>query len=396
MAALVALGLLWWLVDDGSAAVERGRATALAPPPAPGPVSGTGRAAPLQLAPAPRDAPEGEVRPAGPAAQAGGSDPGGDPPDGAIRADETLRRYLAENAAAAEKYVDRYCEVAKSLQDRKALAEPPRSRDAALYLSSRVDWEGGRIGSLHLPASITDRMGNPPQAWRGAGPELYAGLDFSWMTDLLQFDHWTMLAAGPLRDDEAVSFFEAPLPNYVTLQNWVKLRLLKGVHDGELESASREVRHLAALCASTGTLVGEMIRVAIYNIERKTWEDVGQPIPQDGLTADDAFRARHASLGGTYFLYPGVPRAVREKALKCVPTRCSSLLEGIGVTASFRALVPSAQQDLDWLLAQKPCDDALARRLTNVPPVKPELLEQMLGSEGGIVKSMAALTDGGL
>lgn len=391
---LAVLLLLRWPTDDTTETAESSR------PAGPGLVPS--RPPPTSPVLTPSPSPTGEEELAGvllrPArgSDAGGYEDGGAPAldDQAAQA-EALQRWLAENAAAAEKYVDRYCEETRGLQGRKALAEPPRNRDAALYLAGRTDWEGGRLGLLHLPESITSRMGNPPQAWRSAGPELYAGLDFSWMTELLQFDHWTMMAAGPLRDDDAVSFFEAPLPNYVTLQYWVKLRLLKGLHEHDLARASQEVRHLATLCASNGTLVSEMIRVSLYGIERKTWEDLGQPMPEGGLTADDASQARHATLGGPFFLYPGVPRAVREKALKCIPTRCAALLETIGVTASFSALVPSTREDLAWLLEQKPCDEALARRLTRSPPVAPEILRQ-LQDMGGIKRAMEGLTDGGL
>ncbi len=339
----------------------------------------------------------GRARPSAPASPDGGA------PDGGSLDEfiETVGRqavlqWLADNAAAAEKYVDRYCAETKDLVPRKDLGQPPRERDAARYMDGRSDWEGGRLGLLHLPASITDRMANPPGAWRQAGPQLYAGLDFSWMVELQQFDHWSLLAAGPLKDKQDYTFFEAPLPNYVTLQNWAKLRLLKGIHEGNLAQASVEVRHLAELCGSSGTLIGEMIRISFYGIERKTWEDVGQQPPEAVMSADDAWRTRHASFVGMYMLYPGVPRAVREKALKCIPTRCAALMEGIGAAASLSQLVPDAQKDVDWLLAQSPCDVELAKRVSRSPPVSSEMIRQNFTGDQGLERSLRSMTDGGL
>lgn len=309
---------------------------------------------------------------------------------------QAVAQFLADNASAAQKHVDRYCAETKDLVKRKELADPPRQRDAAVYMAGRTDWEGGRIGLLHLPASLTQRMSNPPNAWRQAGPELYAGLDFTWMSELLQFDHWSLLGAGPLRDDKPTSFYEANLPNYVTLMHWSKLRLLKGVHDGNLAQASVEVRHLAGLIASSGTLIGEMIRISLYNIERKTWEDLGQPVPGGLPSADENWRLRHSAFAGMYLLYPGVPRAVKEKALKCVPMRCAALLEAIGAAASVRQIVPGMQQEIEWLQGQSPCDSQVATQAANSPPATREILTQNYMSERGLVSSMQSLTDGGL
>jgi hypothetical protein len=309
---------------------------------------------------------------------------------------QALAQFLADNAAAAEKHVDRYCAETKDLVKRKELADPPRNRDAAVYMAGRSDWEGGRIGMLHLPASITQRMGNPPNAWRKAGPELYAGLDFTWMTELQQFDHWSLYGAGPLRDDKPTNFYEANLPNYITLQSWAKLRLLKGVHEGNLAQASVEVRHLAGLIASSGTLIGEMIRLAMYGIERKTWEELGQPMPEGIPSTDEAWRLRHSAFAGMYLLYPGVPRAVKEKALKCIPMRCSALVEAIGAAASMRQLVPGMQQEIDWLRSQSPCDAEVATQAANSPPATREILTQNYMRDAKLLNALQSMTDGGI
>ncbi|MFO0599774.1 MAG: hypothetical protein U0228_30985 [Myxococcaceae bacterium] len=268
-----------------------------------------------------------------------------------------LARALKDNATTAAKNVDAYCAATKDLvaeQDKRTF-----KNDAALFLADRTDWESGKIGLLHLPASLTQRMGNPPGAWRRMGPEAYAGLDFGWMKEALAFDHWSMMTAGPLHDQQQNSFADAPIPNFVVLQTWVKLRLLKGLHEGDLASASVEVRHLAELCGTTGSLVGDMIRVAMLGIERGFYEE-HQLDTAPAMTQPEAQRLRAASFAAIEFLLPGVDAATRAKALKCLPNRCTAMVEATGLTASMRELDPSVGEHLQWLTSQPQCDPALS------------------------------------
>ncbi len=313
-----------------------------------------------------------------------------------------MREFLRANAAAAEKHVDRYCAEAKRLGSIKALEQAPktRSRDAAMFFAGRADWEEGRIGALHLPSSLVERMGAPPRNWRTFTEADYASLDFGWMRELLQYDHWSLTAAGPLKDGAFTNFLEAPLPWFVTLQQWVKLRLVKGRQEGDLAQASLEVRYLADLCASTGSFVGEMIRAAMYGIERGFIEDQGLAAPQGQPpvpSAGDVQLLRRTGHIGMRMLYPGVPRAVKEKALACNPVmRCSTLIEGMAVTASMRDLVPDAAGDLDWLAAQSPCDPALAELVRKSPAAPAPTLQNYFKDTEGIEEHLCELLGGGL
>jgi len=106
-------------------------------------------------------------------------------------------------------------------------------------------------------------------------------------------------------------------------------------------------------------------------------------------------RLRQAGFAGMYFLFPGVPRAVREKALKCVPLRCAALDEAIVSTAVMRDLVPDADEHLAWLQAQAPCDEAMAARLARSPAYPPQKLLDFYGSTSGVEHYVQALLDGG-
>lgn len=214
------------------------------------------------------------------------------------------------------------------------------------------------------------------------------------MRELLEYDSWSLTAAGPLKDVEVLGP-ESPLPNYITLQHWVKLRLVKGRHEGSLAQASLEVRHLGDLIASSGTLVGEMIRAGFFGIERGVWEDAGLTPPEPLPTAGDIQGFRHAAFAGMYFLYPGVLRSVREKALKCIPTRCAALNEAIAAAAAMRHVAQGAQEQLDWLQAQEPCDPKLAERMARGPADAAGKLMDTFTANPGVEYHMAFLLDGG-
>ncbi len=329
------------------------------------------KAKPSALSPA-NDA-GGPLRASGPAETAVAHD-GGETP---LSLDE-IRKALAKNAAAAERNVDKYCEQSRKMARLKAFAPPAsRSKDAALYMASRIDWEGGVVGSLHLPAVLTDRMANG--GWVTLPASSYNGLEFSWMTQVLEYDTWAMSTTGPMRDNENINFLEAQIPNFISLQQWSKLRLLKGAHESDLTRAVLEVEHLADLCGSTGLLIGEMIRVAIYGIEQKFYAERGLPLPPGLPTIAEAQSYRRAAFAGMYFMWPGVPKAVREKALECGAAKCSAITEGLGMNAGLRAMLPEARETLDWLLQQKPCDQTLAEKIARSPPASPGTVAQQLG-----------------
>jgi hypothetical protein len=306
---------------------------------------------------------------------------------------EVVRDFLKKNAADAAKYVDRFCEENKRLSGVRGYGESPKHRDAAVYLGTRVDWEGGRVGLLHLPASIVQRMQTPPRNWVNFTNADYAGLDFGWFKDLLEFDTWSLSGDGPLKDADSLSFYEAPLPNFVTLQNWAKLRLIKGKNENDLPQASLEVRHLGDLIASNGTLLSEMIRAAFYGIERGVWDAAGLVAPEPVPSADDVQRIRQSSFSSIFFLYPGVAKEVREKALACTPARCSAITEAVGMAAAMRGLEPGAADDLDWLRSQPGCDQALAERIARGTKT---LHPDALPTSNDLAHWMRLLTDGGV
>lgn len=314
--------------------------------------------------------------------------------DGDQAFNETARRqlevgvWLRKNADAAEQLVDQFCERSRAMAEMLGEASSG-TRDAATYLSVRVDWEGehgqpGPVGLLRLPTALNERMKRfAPGTWvTQLNANDWAGLDFGWLTELQGFDVWSLTADGPLKNRDAFDFFEAPIPNYITLQSWAKLRLAKGLAENDVPRASIEVRHLADLIASNGTLVSEMIRLTLLNFLRLAWDAAGQPAPTSLLQKPSAPQNRDVLLAAPYFLYPGVSPEVRRKALACSPMKCTALIEGYSAHVAFGNAVPFSASDRAWFEAQHFCDPSVAARVDRAGPRPFNRLGDLIQGQG--------------
>lgn len=184
---------------------------------------------------------------------------------------------LDKNADNADAWVDRLCAESAKLREHPPMKTlEGREHDAAQFMADLIDNErplDQPPGKLHLPEELAQRLGPAgPQGnqsdWgvRIPGADL-AALDFSWLKALARFDHWTVLSAGRLRSFPANDFFSTPIPNYISLTQWSKLRFVLARRRGDHAAASSEVRHLAALLRTQNILISDMIAVALYRID---------------------------------------------------------------------------------------------------------------------------------
>ncbi len=387
---VVALGACWWWWSTAtpSTPVDAARAEPLGRP--------TDGEQPPRVTANPTLRPFARERPTPPL------DPGS-PSDGGPSA-EAVRAYLTRNAADAVKYVDRFCEENRTAGEgpqrtsQYVERDPPRRHDAAIYLDVRVGWldrHRASTGLLQLPTSLRERLENPPGNWLTFTDADYAGLDFSWMTQLLDFDHWSLAGDGLLKNEDGVGFWDSPLPNYLILRDWAKLRLVKGKNEHDLAQASLEVRHVGDLIASNGAWVSELMRSKFYGLERSAWDAAGQQPAEPLPSADDLERLRQSTFASHFFLFPGVPKEVREKALACARVRCVAVTEALGMAAGTRDLEPDAADDLEWLSAQPGCDRALAQQYARKTTSLPQDL-QLPTSTSDLSHWMKLLTDGGV
>ncbi len=286
-----------------------------------------------------------------------------------------LGEALSKNASNADAYVDRLCAESGALRERPALRDShTRERDAASFMAPLIDYErplDDPPGRLHLPVELSERITSYGSEWlmRITDKDL-TGLDFSWMAALGQFDHWTLLGAGRLRDVPPTNIFRDPIPNYVSLMLWSKLRFALALRSGDLFSASAEVRHLADLIRSQGILLSEMIAVAIYKMDARARElAAAAAIDVAGwghLEADQLERYRRTTYASIFFTFPGVSQDTVRKALNCMLSPCVALTEGAGANRSFGAYAATDNLPLlEEIAAAHDCEEALIARAAN-------------------------------
>ncbi|MBI3185329.1 MAG: hypothetical protein HYZ28_24590 [Myxococcales bacterium] len=298
--------------------------------------------------------------------------------------------WLERNAAAAERSVESFCEESARLA-RAGLEQPAtaRRRDASSYMTVRVDWEGGvrPPGLLHLSEPLRQRMREYGNDWpKRVREQDYAGLDFSWMGELHQFDHWDVLAEGPLRDGREVQFVEAPIPNFFDLMTWAKLRFARALRAGDLAAASQDVRQLALLLRTTGLLLADMVALGLLRIEAAAYEaaaSAGLPLsgwrPHDAAALDAYRRTARAAPN---FLLPGVPEHVMRRAFECnAISRCSAVVEAVGMHASLGQLSRKDTRGAVTSIADgSGCDAQMLEWLRRSPPLTPERALEVLGN----------------
>ena len=351
MLLAVALAVTFWLMREAGSPHAQPPATVASSEPS---LAGLQKRDLPRPAPVPRAAePPSPTRDAGPSASRGPTDARLPDPSlfgklVSLGQGFTLSETLAKNAQSAEQYLDQLCQKSARLRARPPLRDLPKEpgHDAAEFMAPLIDYAGPHDqppGRLHISDELRAKLAGPLGADWGAKVTAadLAAIDFSWLTALAQFDHWSLLGAGRLRDYRGTDFFNMPIPNYISLQQWAKLRFALARRRGDHAVASAEVRHLADLVRTQGVLIAEAIAVAIYKIDasaRVSAQAAGADIA-DWNEPDTASLELHRQVefASTYFTYPGVnPETVR-KAVGCMPSPCVALLQGAGANRGFGA-----------------------------------------------------------
>lgn len=283
-----------------------------------------------------------------------------------------LGEALAKNAAHADAYVDKLCEENRKLSERRPLRQlPPRKQDAAVFMAPLMDYEkplDQPPGKLHLSDEFRQRINDYGADWPTRIDERdLAGLDFGWLNALAQFDHWSVLAAGRLREHPPDNIYRDAIPNYIGFQVWSKLRLATGLRRGDMLTASTEVRHLADLIRSQQLLIAELIGVTLYRLDahaRTVAKAAGVSVDEwPEAQTEDLASYRNASFGSIYFTYPQVNPETLRKAIGCSPTPCTALLEGAAANQSFGMWTGTNNLSvIRELAAANGCDAALLAR----------------------------------
>ncbi|MBS2023913.1 MAG: hypothetical protein JST92_16030 [Deltaproteobacteria bacterium] len=300
-----------------------------------------------------------------------------------------VARRLAANAKNADEYVDRFCEQVRRLHEKPGMPDPTgNERDAAEFMAPRTDYEAPLDkppGSLHLNDELRARLnGYGADSMLKITEQDVQGLDFTWMTQLLAFDHWTLLTAGKLKDWSFEDWFNSPIPNYSTLSWYAKMRFAMALRHGDLLQASREVRHLADLERTQGIVIGEMVAIATYGVDQRARElaaAAGKDVTGWPVIEQDTLRLqRQMSFGSFYFAYPGVKPETVRKVAGCMPAPCEALNEAAGANKVLGAYAETNNLDLIGELAKaKGCEQAvLDRARTAKELTSGEALDELL------------------
>ena len=93
---------------------------------------------------------------------------------------------------------------------------------------------------------------------------------------LLFSDHWNLASSGPFQEMVSTApttpIEEMPYPMISPLLALAKIRLVKGLKDGNVLEALKEVRHLARLMQGTEHAAFSAAGIKLLNLERETYE----------------------------------------------------------------------------------------------------------------------------
>jgi hypothetical protein len=192
---------------------------------------------------------------------------------------------------AREEYLPLFLEDQDDLSDIPFFDRGKETTNAAALLNSRVPWisledgtpqplspERRGVASFDRPLYLPDKLRALIKKWGKEFPQhhselRYGRLEFTWMHDLLAYDYWDISEASPIEEmfgkgtPVGVYLTQRPMPDYFLLLDLAKVRLMKGLFEGYLETAIQETHHLARLAYTTEDLAGVLTAVGILQAE---------------------------------------------------------------------------------------------------------------------------------
>jgi hypothetical protein len=231
-----------------------------------------------------------------------------------------LDPILEEGAAEIDRAWPKVQEDLEVLGKHAFFTQPRTGGDAGPTLNKLLPWEGEGLDREKGP--LQDRFKAIPEEVREltrgelktdlteAQAEALKAVDFSWMVDLAPYGYWSLAGDSPLGKQSPVRVASAPMPNFLVLMSWSKLRLLRGVADEDLATAVKEVQHIAWLSISTEQLVGAMVGVSIAN---QTLIAAG---PESGFTTEEIDRMKRLLFASPAFTNWAAPTEARARFKK--------------------------------------------------------------------------------
>lgn len=286
-----------------------------------------------------------------------------------------LRYRFGQNAEAAKRAAPEFCRAAAALDATRAPFPPsPRTKDASELLGPLLGSDA-HPGPLAMPDALRTLLRSAGDEWpKQLEPSAWEGRDFSWLSRLEGYDHWTLFGPGAVPLAEG-SMLSAPLPPFVHLGVWSKLHLARGLASGDARPAAREVRKLAQLLSTTGLLLTDVLSESALHIERVAHaaaEERGLPTEGWELPppVDRKQLVRVMSVAHQFFL-PEVPAATSEQVAGCLPAGCAAVFESLLGSRMFPESAGAPAADSKALIAlakSRGCDARMLDRVLASAP----------------------------
>src|SRR5712692_9701796 len=165
-----------------------------------------------------------------------------------------------------------------------------------------------------------------------------------------------------------------PLPNYRSLMVRAKYRYVLSFETRDFMAVSQHVRHFADLLRTQGLMVSEMSAAALYHADaeaRFAAANLGLDVSKWAIP--DATKRKswtQMTAAGLFFTLPGVSEATVRKALACMDSPCSAIVDGIGLGRSFVAY--GGEENLNMLTnlaTSRNCESEVIDRASQMPAV---------------------------
>lgn len=315
-----------------------------------------------------------------------------------VRVGRELRERRAALAASFERHGAEFLADQEWAVTLPLPAQRAGDRDAGPFLNPRIDWFGREAVLAAFRASLpagtarltldAARKKVIPAEWWTTAPAAWEGLDFGWMAELSGFDRWDLEAGGP-RPDAGDPRWDPPSPDLAALVAWAKLRLAKGLRDGQPAPAAAEVAELARLLMSTESRVALVLGVRLLTFNERVRQLAGAPPGAwPALDGDTEVRLRRASDAAVAYFLSGVPERHAPDAGRIRFGRCAALGDALTMEELLRPFLVDAYPGEYARLAREleaapGCRLAALRRSWGSPPRLPGRAE-LCGSRAGL------------
>ena len=250
---------------------------------------------------------------------------------GAVGNQVAISTWLLFNAQNAERAVDMFCEDTRRVKTANLFPPGTDGGDASALMDGQMGGGGSELGSQRKELTLLrHRRRTVGAQWPEllASPET-AGIDLSWMHQLLPFESWVP---------------SVPISDYSQFVPRAMLRLSRGLAAGDYLAADQEVRHLAGLIQAQGELANaDVIPTQLLAVDLRAREfalSKGLDVSQwPAISKEDAQQSRRAGYSTPFFFAPGVPAAVMEKAFACLAEPCAALVSGLELQARFASFL---------------------------------------------------------